>query len=139
MKLLAILLFAAATAPLTLDMVKAEPDLEKRSELALKFGKETLKQVRTAYDDGKLDQVKTLVADVESSVQLCVGSLEQSKKNPRRSKYFKRAEIRTREMLREVNSLSEHMSYSDRSMLEPLQKQLHDANDGLLRGIMGMK
>jgi hypothetical protein len=138
--LLAILLFAAASVPASLDKVKAEPDLEKRSELALDYGRKSLKDARTAYDAGKLDEVKSLVAEVEAAVQLSIQSLEDTKKNPRRkSKYFKRAEIKTRDMLRETDALSQHMSYADRPMLESLRKQLHDANDELLRGIMGMK
>jgi hypothetical protein len=138
--LLAILLFAAASVPASLEKVKAEPDLEKRSELALDYGRKVLKDTRTAYDEGKLDEVKTLVSEVEAAVQLSLQSLEDTKKNPRRkSKYFKRAEIKTRDMLREADALSQHMSYADRPMLEPLRKQLHDANDELLRGIMGMK
>ena len=140
MSTLAILLFFAASVPASLDAVKAEQDLEKRSELALDYGKKVLKDARTSYDSGNLDQVKSMVQDVREAVRVCLQSLEDTKKNPRRkSKYFKRAEIKTREMMRDADALSEHMSYVDRSVLDPLRKDLHEANDELLRGIMGMK
>ena len=56
-----------------------------------------------------------------------------------KSKYFKKAEIKTRQLMRDVEDLSEAMSVVDRPLCEPLASELRRVNDALVRGILGIK
>ena len=57
--------------------------------------------------------------ELEESVELAHTSLNQTGKNPRKSpKYFKQAEIATRDLLRRLDSFQGEMSFDDRPMLD---------------------
>jgi hypothetical protein len=120
-----------------LDKVKAEPNLEKRSRLALENADHALKKARAAYNEGDLKAATALVAEVQDSVLLAEASLKETGKNPRKSpKWFKRAEIQTRDLLRKLDAFGQEMSVDDRSILGPVKAKVQEVHEGLLIGIM---
>ena len=120
-----------------LDQAKAEPNLEKRSKLALDNAEQALKAAREAYAKGDIAQVKELAAEIGESVQLADTSLRETGKNPRKSpKWFKRAEIVTRNLLRRLDSFQQEMSVADRPMLDAVKAKVQQVHDGLLLGVM---
>lgn len=130
------------TLLLSLDLagVKAEPKLEKRSELALHYADTQLDAARDAYKKGDVEASKAALAEVEAGVQLSYDSLMATGKDPRRnSKPFKDAEKSTRQILRRLDSLSDLMSAFDRTAVEPIQHTVSDIHDRLITGIMGKK
>ena len=130
------------TLLLALDLagIKAEPRLEKRSQLALQFADSALDSARELYKKGELDACRSALGEVEAGVQLSYDSLMATGKDPRRnSKSFKDAEKATRQILRRLDSLSEFMSAFDRSTVEPAQRTISDIHDKLIIGIMGKK
>jgi len=136
---LPILLLLAPAIPLHADLTQAqaEPNLEKRSKLALDNAAAALKSARTAYADGETNKVQTLLTEVGQSVDLAQSSLQQTGKNPRKSpKYFKRAEIETRALLKKVEAFQDEMNVSDRPMLDALRGKVQQVHDDLLMGIM---
>ena len=137
-RLLAFLLLAAAPGlRADLAQVKAEPNLEKRSKLALDHAEATLKSARSAYNNGETDKVKSLIGEVRDAVELAETSLKETGKNPRKSpKYFKRAEIETRALLKRMEAFQDEMNVADRPMLDPLRAKVQQVHDDLLMGIM---
>jgi len=135
-----ILLLATALAlPLRADLasVKAEPNLEKRSKLALDNAAAALKAARTEYASGETDKLQALIAEVGDSVDLAHTSLQATGKNPRKSpKYFKHAEIETRALLKRVEAFQDEMNVADRPMLDALRTKVQQVHDDLLMGIM---
>ena len=130
------------TLVLALDLVaiKAEPKLEKRSQLALEFADSSLNSARDLYKQGDLDGCRSALGDVEAGVRLSYDSLMATGKDPRRNaKPFKDAEKSTRQILRRLDSLSDLMSAFDRSAVEPAQHTVSDIHDKLITGIMGKK
>jgi hypothetical protein len=120
-----------------LDRVKAEPNLEKRSRLALENAHAALKGAKNAYANGETDKLKAQILEVQQSVELTGESLKETGKNPRRSpKYFKKAEIDTRDLLRRIEAFQDDMSVTDRPLLDPLRIAVQQVHDDLLRGIM---
>jgi len=120
-----------------LQQAKAEPNLEKRSKLALENADRALKDARAAYARGDFKQTETLVGEVQDSVVLAEDSLRETGKNPRKSpKWFKRAEIETRDLLRKMESFREEMSVVDRPMLEKATAKIQQVHDDLLLGVM---
>jgi hypothetical protein len=133
---LAFLLLAGGMARADLKRALAEPNLEKRSGLALENAAAALKSARTAYDKGDNDKVAKDVDEVLESVDLASASLTDSGKNPRRSEWFKKAEISTRDLTRRIESFQDQMSYADRPMLDKVKARVQQVHDQLLLGVM---
>ncbi len=130
----------ALPATAQLSAVKSMPDPEKRSEAALLYAEKQLKAARTSYQEIKMDELQGQIGEATGAVVLSLESLEATRKDPRKkSKYFKKAEIKTRQLLREADQFSQAMSVSDRPIVDPLIRELHRVNDALVQGIMGVK
>src|SRR5947208_432884 len=84
-----------------LKRAHAEPNLEKRSQLAMENAAAQYQAARAAYDKGDTDQTAAAIAEILESVELADASLKQTGKDPRRSsKWFKKAEMETRDLAR---------------------------------------
>lgn len=125
------------TLAFDLTTVKSEPNLEKRSELALDHANHALDAARDDYNNGDVDKTQTELQEMCDSVDLAYESLSNTGKDPRRDpKFFKRAELRTSELLRRLESLAPGMSGLDRSTLENVRARISTVHDNLLKGIM---
>jgi hypothetical protein len=139
-----ILLLAVSASILGTEIpasVMAEDDLEKRSELALKAADESITEAVKAYSSGgDLASFKQHVSAVQELTALSLKSLKDSGKRASRSpKYFKRAELKLRGMLRRMLNLSNEVSVEDRPVVEAAQKSMSDVHDQLLHDIMSKK
>lgn len=134
---LALALCWAETARADLKAALAEPDLEKRSGLALDNAGDAVKAARKAYDENDTEKVSALASEIIQSVDLAEVSLDKTGKDPRsHPKWFKKAEISTRDLLRRVEALQTEMSYEDRRLLDPAKAQIQKVHDKLLMGLM---
>jgi hypothetical protein len=135
--LLAAVLAMAGTLRADLQQAKAEPNLEKRSKLALTNAEDALHSAREAYNKGDNAQVEARATEIQESVELAAASLEQTGKNPRRSpKWFKHAEIVTRDLLRQLDAFERDMNVADRPLVEATKAKVQQVHDDLLLGIM---
>jgi hypothetical protein len=120
-----------------LAAVRQEPNLERRSELALDNAATALSGCGEAYKAGDIEKTKAEASEIEESVTLAYDSLQNTGKDPRRSpKFFKHAEVTTRQLLRRLDGLIESMSISDRAILFVVRDRVSDIHDQLLNGIM---
>jgi hypothetical protein len=133
---LALLLISGGVLRADLKRAMAEPNLEKRSGLALENAAAALKAAREAYDKNDSDLTAKDAAEIQESVDLAYDSLVQSGKNPRNSSWCKKAEISTRDLSRRLESFQEQMSYSDRPMLDAVKADVQKVHDDLLMGVM---
>jgi len=134
---LAVALGFAGPARADLKAAMAEPDLEKRSGLALDNAFDALKAARKAYAKDDAGQVAALAGEIGDSVDLAQTSLEQTGENPRRHpKWFKKAEIATRDLLRRLDTFQQEMNYVDRPLLDKLKAHILTVHDELLLGLM---
>jgi hypothetical protein len=137
MAALAVGLALAGSSKADLARALKEPNLEKRSQLALENATVAYKAARSAYEKGENERVASLLAEVQESVELAQTSLTQTGKNPRRSpKWFKRAEIETRELLKRLDAFEHEMGFNDRPMLEKVKARVLKIHDDLLVGLM---
>jgi hypothetical protein len=137
--ILATLFAIAGAAALQADLKKAqaEPDLEKRSKLALDNAFAAYQAARDAYQKGEMEQVQANIEEIERSVDLAYQSLTDTGKNPRRSpKWFKNAELATRDLARRIAGLQDQMSYTDRALLDKVKARVQQVHDELLLGLM---
>jgi len=133
---LAVLLLSGGWLHADLKRAMAEPNLEKRSGLALENAAAALKLAHAAYDKGDNDEVAKDAAEVLESVDLAARSLAESGKNPRRSDWFKKAEISTRALARRIQDFQDQMSYFDRPLLDKVKARVQQVHEELLLGVM---
>ena len=134
---LAFSLLPAGSLRADLKQALAEPNLEKRSKLALDNASAAYKAARAAYQKGEHDQVAAAADEILESVDLAHASLVKTGKDPRRSpKWFKKAEMDTRDLLRKVEGFQQEMDFSDRPMLDKVKTKLQQVHDDLLVGLM---
>ena len=134
---LALLVTGVEMTRADLGEARAEPNLEKRSNLAMGNAMVALKEARDAYRAGDSQTTWTKIAEVQESVELGYDSLIRTGKDPRKSpKWFKKAEISTRDLLRSMESFEHEMSFSDRPMLDKVKERVQQVHDDLLTGLM---
>jgi hypothetical protein len=120
-----------------LQAAMAEKNLEKRSKLALENAQAAFQDARAAYQQGDMDKTRAAIHEVQESVELAYQSLKDTHKNPRKSpKWFKNAELVTRDLLRRLDTFDHDMSYDDRPILKPLTEKVQQVHDDLLLGLM---
>ena len=135
----AMLLCSGLLGAADLASVKAEPNLEKRSEKALIFAGEILTAMRAELDRNDVEKIKDQLREFQGAVDLSVDSLKATGKNARRNpKYFKRAELRLRDLLRRLETFKRDMSFDDRpvldGVLEHMGKKIDELVEATLRG-----
>lgn len=122
-----------------LAAVKSEPDLNRRSELALTYADEKIDDARQAYQDGNAAAQAADMKEVADSVALCYASLEQTHSAPRKSKYYKKAELKVSALMRRLNGLRDEVSYDFRPSVDAALMKLSDIHDELITDIMSKK
>ena len=137
-------LFAAILLPCLLKAdlasVKSESNLERRSERALDNASLAIDAAREASQKGSASQFETALQELQDSVELSFNSLQQTGKAARSSpKYFKRAELKTRALLKRLDTLESEIPYDERAKLAGVKKRLHEINDQLVLDIMTKK
>ncbi len=131
------LISAPGLLPADLKAALAERDLGKRSKLALDNAGAALKQAREAYQTGEDKALAAAALEIEESVSLAWDSLESTGKNPRKSpRWFKQAEIETRNLLKKLDTLQHDMGFEDRPVLDKAKARLQKVHDDLLKGVM---
>lgn len=134
---LALTLAGGAAASTELDAVRAEANLEKRSKLALDNAASALRSAREAYQAGDTATVTAKADEIGESVDLAYKSLTDTGKNPRKSpKWFKHAEMETRELTRRLEDFAQQMNYNDRAILDKIRARIEQVHDELLTGLM---
>ena len=120
-----------------LRIALAEKDLGRRSKLALDNAGSTLKAARAALDKGENEKLTADLAEVQESVDLAYDSLKSTGKDPRKSpKWFKQAEIHTRDLLKKVETLQYDLNFQDRPALDKVKARVQQVHDELLTGLM---
>ncbi|MGH9722070.1 MAG: hypothetical protein ACRD8O_17825 [Bryobacteraceae bacterium] len=134
------ILLCATAAAADWTRVMAESNLERRSKAALEAGENSLEKARHAYRQSDLKTTEAELAEVAKGVEIAQTSLKDSGKNPRKNpKYFKNAEVRTREILKRLSALDHEMDFADRALVQPVKEKIQRAHDGFLHDVMSKK
>jgi len=122
-----------------LATVKSEPDLDKRSEMALANADRAIDDARKAYNDGDQKGVQAGLDEVSESVSLCYDALQHSRTAPRKSKYYKRAEQKLQTLIRRLSGFRDDVSFETRQSVEKVINKLSEMHDDLITDIMSKK
>jgi hypothetical protein len=140
MKTFILILACCGAALADIAAVKAEPNLERRSQLAIDTAETALAAAKQSYDEGKLDTFRSQVKEVGDLAELSYTALEKTGKRARRSpKWFKRAEQRLLVLIRRVDSFEKDVSIEDRDLVSAVKKRVNEVHDNLLHDIMTKK
>jgi hypothetical protein len=134
-QMLALLLLALGD----IAAVKSEPDLERRSELALANADKDMDAAKQAYSGGDDQAEQQALTELRDLVDVSYDALEHSKQAPRRSKYYKNAELKLTALLRRLNSFRDQVSFESREAVDAVIKRVSDVHDELLAAIMSKK
>jgi len=136
------LAFAAllgAAAP-TLDEAKAETDLKKKSKFALRFARKAVDPMVEAFRNGEPEQGRVWLGKIEEGVEISRQALDELDKNPRKSpKHYKRAEIATRKLARELENAKRYLIVEERELVDETLQRIEEINRSLLFAIMQQK
>ncbi len=119
--------------------MKSEPDPNRRSELALLNADQKIDDARQAYMAGNEPPKQQAIQEVAESVALCYASLEESHGAPRKSKYYKHAELKISALMRRLSGFRDEVSFELRPGVEAVLKKLSDIHDELISDIMSRK
>lgn len=136
-----LLALMAAPPPASLDAVRAEPRLEKRSELAIEYaGAELARARKTVVESGSRPTLEGALKNVVEACQLALDSLRQTGKRPNKlSKQYKKGEIRTRAFVKELTDMALALSFDDRPLAEQARDKVQLLHEEFLLGVMGGK
>lgn len=134
------MLLALPLCAADLAAIRQEPNLERRSQFAIDHAGAVLDIVRTEYQAGSLEKSAAAINEAGDAVELAWQSLLDNGKEARRNpKYFKRAEMATRQLLRRIEGLAETMSFQDRPLAEKLRDRVNAIHDDLVNALMSKK
>jgi hypothetical protein len=123
-----------------LAAIKLEPNLERRSERALENASAAMDAARDAAGAGELEKIKAGLEELRDSVDLAYQALVDSGKSARRNpKFFKRAELKTRELMRRLEGLAQAVDSDDRPLVETVRGRVSKVHDDLIEDIMQKK
>jgi hypothetical protein len=131
-----LLLALALLAFADIGAVKSEPDVERRSELALASADKQVDAARTAYNGGDEKAEQLALGEVRELVDVSYDALEHSNRPPRKSKYYKNAELKLSALLRRLNSFRDQVGIDGREAVEAVIKRVSDVHDEVLAAIM---
>ena len=120
-----------------LARIQANPDLEKRSRLALELASKQLDAATAAYRSDDMEGGRGALALLAESVEVAAAALESTGKHPRRHpRPFKHAEIRTRKLIEELRQARSKAHIQDQGDFDGPIERVERANGALLLGIM---
>ena len=123
-----------------LAAIKLEPNLEHRSDLALQNASAAMDAARDASAAGDTGKIKGALEELRDSVDLAYQSLTDSGKSARRNpKFFKKAELKTRELMRRLEGLAQSVDSDDRVFVESVRDRVSKIHDDLIQDIMQKK
>lgn len=122
-----------------LAALKSEPDPNRRWGAALMHADEKIDEAKQAYQAGNEAAEAAAIQEVSDSVALCYASLEEAHGAPRKSRYYKRAELKVSALMRRLSGFRDEVSFDFRPHIDTALKRLSDIHDELLSDIMSRK
>jgi hypothetical protein len=121
--------------------ILAEKAFDKRAELALKEADEEISAAAKSYSEGgDIKAFRSHVGAVSELVEFTLKSLQDSgMRGGKRTKNFKRAELKMRNLLRRLETLEIQVSADDRPPVEQAQKVVSEAREHVLYDIMSKR
>lgn len=120
-----------------LDEIKKEADALRKYERAIGFAEASLQQARELSKAGESAKAPEALNRMAEASELSLQALRDTGRKPGKlTKQYKQGEIKTRDMLRKLESLIAALDFSDRAKAESAQMRLTATHEEYLLGIM---
>ena len=120
--------------------VKAEPRLERRSELAVQNADRAFLEAKAAWKKGETGALQTALDEIEASVNLCLDALHEMGRPPYKLvRWYKSAELKTRELSRSLDGLAVEASLEERPAIQKVNDRVKTVHEELLLGVLSRK
>ena len=130
----------AATGPLTLEQVKADPSPEHRAKAAVDYAAIAERAAEIANDQGGMMQLDLELKNMVAAMELARDSFTAAGKTPgRQPGSFKSVELKSHQMLVRLADLKHKMGEADRALIEGPIMKVEEIHDAWFDGIMGKK
>lgn len=130
----------AATAPASLDEVRAEVNPERRAKSAIDYAAVAEKNAEAAYAKGDAEDFAAQLKNVGESLEAAQQAFTASGKTPGRNPGpYKYAEMHSRDLLIRLGDFEQRMEVSERSSVRDLITRVQAMHDAWFEGIMGRK
>lgn len=142
MKRLSVLVFALCATAFAADWasVKAEPNLEKRSEMAAAYADQALLDAKAAWRQGEMAVFTAKLNELREAGDLCLTSLQDTGRPPHKMlKWYKSAELKTRELSRRLESFAQEVGLEDRPAVQKVFERVQTVHEELLLGVLSRK
>ena len=134
---LAVSLVAAAAPPQSLEEAAREPNLEKRAGLALEYARAAVSRMVKTYSAGKPAEARQILTTIVDAAELARESLGETGKHARsKPKHFKKAEIDSRKLIRDLEAAKRDLTFNERPDIDPAIEKIEEINRQLLFAIM---
>jgi hypothetical protein len=133
---LTLALAGAGAARADLAKIRAESRPLQRARMARDNAIQQLDNASRSYKTGGLAAARPALDEMLASAELAKQSLDQTGKNPRNSSDYKNLELKTRALLKGLETLVASMSYPEREELKPMLVALQKIHDDTLMAVM---
>lgn len=132
------LLPAIAPASDELDAIRKESSPERRQERALDLMDSSFKQAQEALrENSPPEKIRSLLTLMADAAEYSLTALRDTGKRPSKmTKQYKRGDLRTRELLRKLESFVNALSYDDRPPAEKTKLRIQVVAEEYLIGAM---
>lgn len=136
----ALLVCCSVACAADLTAIKAEPSPEKRSELAVAYASEALAEAKAAWKQGDVTTMQARLDEVRDAVELCLTALHDTGKPPYKLlKWYKNAELKTRELGRKLDGFAQEASLEERPAIQKINERIQTVHEELLLGVLSRK
>ncbi|MBI5085973.1 MAG: hypothetical protein HZB13_15420 [Acidobacteria bacterium] len=133
-------LFLGAALPLAggLPEIRQEPDPLRRFDMALDHAGQQMKLARELVKEGgSRTELLQSLDEIAQAAGLALESLRSTGKRPAKlSRQYKKGELRTREMEKQLSELVRALSLDDRPAAEKTRERISTTHEEFLLGVM---
>lgn len=135
-----LLLFLAASGPVTLDQVKADSNPEHRAKAAVDYAAIAERNAESANDNGDDARFAASLKDMVIAMELARDSFTAAGKTPyRQPGSFKTVELESHQLLHRLADLQNKVDSSQKELLDGPIMKIQEIHDAWFDGIMGKK
>lgn len=116
-----------------LDALKDEPDAARRAEQGLTLAETQFEAGRAAYTKGDIAVGDDSLDTMAKALDAALASLKQTRK----SRLYKRAEIRVAHLQRRMAGLLDDLNLDQRGWAEQTSRHISEIREKMLQGAMG--
>ena len=140
MKIILLALLGVTVYGADLAAVKAEPKLDRRSELALLNADKALVEAKGAWRAGDMKIFESALDEIRDSVDVCLAALRDIGRPPYKLvRWYKNAELKTRMLNRSLDALALEVSMEDRQVVQKVDDHIKSVHEELLLAALSGK